>query len=43
VAVQSDGTFQARLLVPERGIADGLAGRWTVDGGLVVAATSVTA
>jgi 4'-phosphopantetheinyl transferase EntD len=43
VAVRAEGTFQARLLVSEPRIADGLAGRWTVDGGLVVAATSVSA
>jgi enterobactin synthetase component D / holo-[acyl-carrier protein] synthase len=43
VAVGADGTFQARLLVSEPGIADGLDGRWTVAGGLVVAAASVTA
>jgi 4'-phosphopantetheinyl transferase EntD len=46
VTVHAEGTFQARLLVSEPRIAaanrDGLAGRWAVDRGLVVAATSVT-
>jgi 4'-phosphopantetheinyl transferase EntD len=46
VTVHAEGTFQARLLVSEPRIADadrdGLAGRWVVDRGLVVAATSVT-
>jgi 4'-phosphopantetheinyl transferase EntD len=47
VTVHADGTFRARLLVCEPRIAnahpDGLAGRWVVDRGLVVAATSVSA
>jgi 4'-phosphopantetheinyl transferase EntD len=43
VAVHAGGTFDAHLLVPEPRIADGLAGGWTVDGGLIVAATSVPA
>jgi 4'-phosphopantetheinyl transferase EntD len=46
VTVHADGTFEARLLGSEPRIAyadrDGLAGRWVVDRGLVVAATSVT-
>jgi 4'-phosphopantetheinyl transferase EntD len=47
VTVDADGTFQARILACEPRIAnahpDGLAGRWVVDRGLVVAATSVSA
>jgi len=46
VTVHAAGTFRARVLVPDPRMLDagrdGLAGRWTVDGGLVVAATSVT-
>ena len=45
VTVHADGVFQARLLVSEPRVGnadrDGLAGRWVVDHGLVVAATSV--
>jgi 4'-phosphopantetheinyl transferase EntD len=42
VTLRAGGTFQARLLVSEPGIASVLGGRWVVDRGLVVAATSVT-
>jgi 4'-phosphopantetheinyl transferase EntD len=46
VTVHPEGTFGARLLVSEPRIPGaergGLAGGWTVDGGVVVAATSVT-
>lgn len=45
VILHAEGTFRARLLVSEPRIAgadrDGIAGRWMVDGGLVVAATAV--
>jgi 4'-phosphopantetheinyl transferase EntD len=46
VTVHAEGTFQARIRACEPRIAnahaDGLAGRWVVDRGLVVAATSVS-
>jgi 4'-phosphopantetheinyl transferase EntD len=46
VTVHAEGTFQARLLHAQPRIAgadlDGLAGRWVVDGGLVLAATAVS-
>lgn len=46
VTVHAQGTFQARLLVSEPRIPtadrDGFAGRWVVDRGIVVAATSVS-
>jgi 4'-phosphopantetheinyl transferase EntD len=46
VTVHAEGTFRARLLVCEPGIAsagrDGLAGRWALGHGLVVTASSVT-
>ncbi len=44
MTLHAEGTFQARLLVSEPRInadRDGLAGRWMVDRGLVVAAASV--